>query len=105
MARPLRIQYPGAIYDVYPTRRPNAACFATFRYYFLVMLCTEIFQQLSRARIAPASLVIAFFLAASAAVAGESGGYEGREWAFLDAKSVMSAAAEITLANYPDCDE
>src|SRR5437879_4650495 len=69
------------------------------------MLCTEIFQQLSRARLARASLGIAFFLAASSAMAGESGGYEGREWAFMDAKSVMSAAAEITLTNYPDCDE
>jgi hypothetical protein len=38
-------------------------------------------------------------------MAGEPGPYVGRDWAFLDAKSVMSAAAEITLTNYPDCDE
>ena len=60
---------------------------------------------LSGSRVAFASISIGFLLAAWPLVAGESGGYEGREWAFMDAKSVRSAAAEITLTHYPDCDE
>ncbi len=51
-------------------------------------------------------IAIAFFLAAaSSLVAGEAGRYEGGKWAFLDTKRVLAAAAEITLKNYPDCDE
>src|ERR1700722_17230847 len=31
--------------------------------------------------------------------------YTGDTWAFVDAKKVMAAASEITLAKYPDCDQ
>ena len=34
-----------------------------------------------------------------------TGGYEGSQWTFLDAKQVLAAAGEITTAKYPDCDE
>ena len=50
-------------------------------------------------------LGIALSLAVSTLLASESGGYDGAKWAFLDSKSVLSAAAEITLTKYPDCDE
>ena len=40
------------------------------------------------------------------AMAGsETNGYDSARFAFLDAKQVMQAAAEITVAKYPDCDE
>src|ERR1700722_18643100 len=31
--------------------------------------------------------------------------YSSDTWSLVDAKAVMAAAAEITVANYPDCDE
>ena len=36
---------------------------------------------------------------------GDSAPYDGSDWALVDAKEVMAAAAEITPAKYPDCDE
>ncbi len=35
----------------------------------------------------------------------ESGRYAGGTWAPIDAKKALQAATEITLAQYPDCDE
>src|SRR5438445_1476872 len=35
----------------------------------------------------------------------EKGGYEGERWDFLDVKKALNAAADITVAKYPDCDE
>jgi len=35
---------------------------------------------------------------------GDTNRYAGGEWSLVDAKPVMAAAAEITPANYPDCD-
>ena len=45
-------------------------------------------------------LGIALSLVVSTLLASESGGYDGAKWAFLDSKSVLSAAAEITLTKY-----
>src|SRR2546427_6292149 len=50
-------------------------------------------------------LGIALSLAVSTLLASESGGYDGAKWAFLDSKSVLTAAAEVTAEKYPDCDE
>jgi transglutaminase-like putative cysteine protease len=36
---------------------------------------------------------------------GDIDRYAGSDWALLDAKATLAAAAEITLANYPNCDE
>jgi hypothetical protein len=36
---------------------------------------------------------------------GDIDRYAGSDWAPLDAKATFAAAAEITLANYPNCDE
>jgi len=44
-------------------------------------------------------------LAGPALLAGESTAYTGPKWEFLDAKKVLGAAAEVSAANYPDCDE
>jgi transglutaminase-like putative cysteine protease len=38
-------------------------------------------------------------------VRGDTNRYAGPNWAFVDSKSALQAAAEITLAKYPDCDE
>jgi transglutaminase-like putative cysteine protease len=35
----------------------------------------------------------------------ESDRYTGSKWDLVDTKAVLQAAAEITLTNYPDCDE
>ena len=49
------------------------------------------------------------FWAAVMLAAGSAHGntnlYSGSDWALVDAKKVMAAAAGITLAKYPDCDE
>src|SRR5689334_8888790 len=58
-----------------------------------------------RSRAGAAWLSTVVFLAAPTLLAAETRGYGGREFGFLDAKAVLSAAAEITLTNYPDCDE
>src|SRR3954454_19580866 len=34
-----------------------------------------------------------------------NGNYAGPRWAYLDLKRVLSAAADITTTNYPDCDD
>src|SRR6266446_3656422 len=44
-------------------------------------------------------------LASSTLLAGESSAYSGARWQFLDAKKVLGAAAEVSAAKYPDCDE
>jgi transglutaminase-like putative cysteine protease len=36
---------------------------------------------------------------------GDTNRYTGGEWSLVDAKQVMAAAAEITPAKYPDCDD
>src|SRR5436190_838911 len=46
---------------------------------------------------------IAATLAVFPALAG--GSYDGPKWDFLDAKKVLSDAAQITTEKYPDCDE
>jgi len=37
--------------------------------------------------------------------AADTNHYTGAIWTFLDVKTVMASASNITLANYPDCDE
>src|SRR5271154_3437949 len=44
-------------------------------------------------------------LANQAAADTTTNHYTGELWSFLDVKTVMSAASEITLQKYPDCDE
>src|SRR5882724_11227171 len=51
-----------------------------------------------------ASCALAVFFSFKAA-ATESEGYEGEKWAFLDSPKVLAAAADITVAKFPDCDE
>ena len=50
---------------------------------------------------------ISLFVAALAVLPAraDSGRYAGATWAPIDAKKTLEAAAEITLAKYPDCDE
>ncbi|HZL43730.1 MAG TPA: DUF3857 domain-containing protein [Verrucomicrobiae bacterium] len=36
---------------------------------------------------------------------GQTNRYEGSLWAFEDPKEVIKAAAEVTVSNYPNCDE
>jgi len=43
--------------------------------------------------------------AVAPAFAGNTNGYEGAKWAFLDAQKMLAAAAEITVEKYPDSDE
>lgn len=50
-------------------------------------------------------LLLAGVLAAAPIFATETTRYQGSTWEFLDAKKVMTAAKEITLQSYPDCDE
>src|SRR5215472_485805 len=50
-----------------------------------------------------AALVVV--LGGSSAFAEQTNGYDGPRWAYLDTKQVMQAAAEITQAKYPDCDD
>lgn len=53
----------------------------------------------------PGELLLAFaslmFFSLSSVAAGR---YEGERWAFLDSQQVLKAAADISLAKYPDCD-
>ncbi len=48
--------------------------------------------------------VAAVALAARTACA-DTNLYSGDIWALVDAKKIMAAAADITVSNYPDCDE
>src|SRR5207248_8157023 len=48
---------------------------------------------------------IVLMLAGSTVLAGDSTAYSGAKWDFLNAKKVLAAAAEISPAKYPDCDE
>ena len=51
-------------------------------------------------------LVVVFLGAARAAgLAQTAGDYGGARWSQLDAPAVMKAAATVTLAKYPDCDD
>ena len=50
--------------------------------------------------------LVALTLAARTALAESATNlYSGEMWALLDAKKVLAAATDITLAKYPDCDE
>jgi transglutaminase-like putative cysteine protease len=49
-------------------------------------------------------ILLALTIAAGMAWADDSGRYAGETWAFLDAKQALTAAAGITLSDYPDCD-
>src|SRR5580658_9508167 len=54
-------------------------------------------------------LVLAGFLSAVmvwfAAAQNATNRYDGPNWALVDAPKVLAAAADITLAHYPDCDD
>jgi transglutaminase-like putative cysteine protease len=50
-------------------------------------------------------MLIALLCAGSAAGDVTTNNYERPEFALVDPKSVLSAAADITLAKYPDCDD
>jgi transglutaminase-like putative cysteine protease len=50
-------------------------------------------------------IVTAAFLAAPIRAEDATNRYAGAFWAFEDPKSVLAAAAEITTAKYPDCDD
>jgi transglutaminase-like putative cysteine protease len=54
---------------------------------------------LVRRGLLPAAVALAVFSAR-----GDTNRYAGGEWSLVDAKPVMAAAAEITPAQYPDCD-
>jgi transglutaminase-like putative cysteine protease len=54
--------------------------------------------------VASALVFTGLFLMACASRA-ETNRYAGATWAFADAPKVLAAAADITLAKYPDCDE
>ena len=49
--------------------------------------------------------ILAALAWAAAASAQSTNRYDGPDFAFLDPKSVLTAAAEVTTAKYPDCDE
>ncbi|MGD0251086.1 MAG: DUF3857 domain-containing protein [Verrucomicrobiota bacterium] len=50
-------------------------------------------------------LVLAAIALAELPARGDTNQYAGSNWALVDAKKVMVAAAEITPAKFPDCDE
>ena len=50
-------------------------------------------------------LVLAAIILAELTARGDTNRYAGSDWAPVDAKKVVAAAAEITLAKYPNCDE
>ncbi|MGA3284699.1 MAG: DUF3857 domain-containing protein [Verrucomicrobiota bacterium] len=50
-------------------------------------------------------LVLAAMALAELPARGDTNQYAGSNWALVDVKEVMAAAAEITPAKYPDCDE
>ncbi len=50
-------------------------------------------------------LVLAALALAELPARGDTNQYAGSNWALVDVKKVMAAAAEITPAKYPDCDE
>jgi len=52
-----------------------------------------------------ASVVLLFTALVSLGAATETNRYSGELWAFEDIKPVLAAAAEITKAKYPDCDD
>ena len=51
------------------------------------------------------SFIIAAVALAVLPVRGGTNGYTGSVWAFEDAQKILQAAADITLAKYPDCDD
>jgi transglutaminase-like putative cysteine protease len=50
-------------------------------------------------------LVLAAMALAELPARGDTNQYAGSNWALVDVKKVLAAAAEITPAKYPDCDE
>jgi len=50
-------------------------------------------------------LVLAAIALAELPAYGDTNQYAGSNWALVDVKKAMAAAAEITPAKYPDCDE
>src|SRR5579862_9288539 len=51
------------------------------------------------------SLVFLALAVVALTARAEAGRYAGANWAFVDTAKVLAAAADITLAKYPDCDE
>ncbi len=51
------------------------------------------------------AVLLCFVLSAGAVFAQETNRYQGETWAYLDARRVLAAAAEITPGKYPDCDD
>ncbi len=51
------------------------------------------------------ALAFTALLALACSARAQSNRYSGASWAFLDPQKVLAAAADITLAKYPDCDE
>ena len=49
-------------------------------------------------------LVLAAITLAALPACADTNQYAGSNWALVDAKAIMAAAAEITPAKYPDCD-
>ncbi len=49
-------------------------------------------------------LILAAVTLTAGPARGDTNQYAGSNWALVDAKKVMAAAAEITPAQYPDCD-
>jgi transglutaminase-like putative cysteine protease len=49
--------------------------------------------------------MLAVFLVLAGLRAAEAPRYDGPQWSLLDTKQVLAAAADITLAKYPDSDE
>ena len=56
-------------------------------------------------RLRPGFVLVALFVALSLRAQDSTNRYAGNMWAFEDPKSVLAAAAEITTAKYPDCDD
>jgi transglutaminase-like putative cysteine protease len=50
-------------------------------------------------------LILAATVLAAVSAYGQTNRYAGADWSLVDAKQVLAAAAEITPAKYPDCDE
>jgi hypothetical protein len=49
--------------------------------------------------------LVALGLLAASPSWGDTNGFVGSNWALMDSNQVMAAAAEITLAKFPNCDE
>jgi transglutaminase-like putative cysteine protease len=50
-------------------------------------------------------LLLACVLALRPAFSQDTNRYQGSTWEFLDSKKVLAAAKDVTVQNYPDCDE